>query len=315
MASGVLKIGYNPSARTLAAEYGQYFLTGQNADLAHAAAAEELLYETDFTEFSIGATVTGGGNSEWTWDEANEAEGNTVRVVDLGGGQRGLRFRFLSGAAWAEQRFTLPNRHLEIVFKQTIRIPSNFNYAPGTGSDEGNNNKAHMYIWGAHENSGTWSGEDDYGGCGRMCGIGFNMWSPEVTASECEITPYMFGTVGGFDTHNPSTVKVGGDTWDRAEFIAPADIGQTVTFYTRLKAASSADNDGIIQVWKKRGTTVTQVMNITTGHMYMSGQTGWNKGYVFGYANARYNVTTDLTIEYFAMHDSMPAAWAAELGI
>lgn len=287
----------NPIAASAAAVAGTGTVNGAAAPL----------YSTDFTEYSVGSGPTdGSGNEYFRWNGVN-APGDGVQVVDTGGGTRALRFRWNPLVAMSEMRFRLPTRQTEVWFRQTVTIPSNFVYNVGTASDEGGrNNKMFIALWSAHENSSLWVGDEDYGGSQRGPGHDINAWPPDGGTELCRHTMYMWGP--GMDTHAPNEVKTGnGDPpneWNVTPLFVAADVGQTIDFFTQLKYASAADNDGIIKTWKVRGGVVYPLLQLTNVRSYVSGQLGFNYGYMMGYANARFSVITDILMHHFSFANS-----------
>lgn len=270
------------------------------------ASAASPLFEDNFASYSIGSAPTSGaGNDYFRWNGANvSGGGNQVQVIDAGGGNQAVRFRWVAGLAWSELRFRLPTRQTELWMKQTWTIPANYVHHAGHANDEGGlNNKGHIALWSAHENSGVWVGTEDYGASQRGPGFDINFWpnSPEDNYSRA--TMYMWGGNGAMDTHGPGNAKIAG-SYQYAPYLVAADLGQTIDIYTQLKYASSADNDGVVRTWKVRGGSTIQMLNITNALSYVSGQLGFNYGYIMGYANARYTVTTDFLLHYIAIATS-----------
>lgn len=265
-------------------------------------AAASPLYETTFTEFSIGSAPT-GGNAFFQWNGINISGGGTpnqVQVVDTGG-NRALRFRWQPLLSWAEARFRLPTRQTEVWIKQTTSLDSDFAYNAGTASDEpGLNNKMFVALWSAHENSALWNGTEDYGGSQRGPGHDINAW-PRSGSEMCRHTMYTWGGGGLMDTHGITKTKIG--TPNEGNDISPlfqnSDAGTTFDFYTHIKYATSADNDGVIKTWIVRNGVVTPLLQLTTCRSYVPGQLGFSHGYMHGYANARFAVQTDILMHYF----------------
>lgn len=265
------------------------------------------LFEEDFSSYSVGTPPT-RANSYWDWGAADAGGTNTLQVVTDGAAQA-LRFRYEANNAMCEMRFSLPTRQTELWLKQTWLFPANYAHTDSDPEVDGTNNKGHLYIWSAHEDSGQWFGDQDYGNSGRGPGIGFNYWPNSPADTYSRGTPYMWGGatgmgVGGMDTHGPSANKNGGAHDYAGPYVAAADAGTEIEIYTHLKYASAADNDGVIQTWKKRGGTTVQLHNITTARMYVSGQLGFNYGYILGFANARFSSQTDILLRYLALSTS-----------
>jgi hypothetical protein len=120
---------------------------------------------------------------------------------------------------------------------------------------------------------------------------------------------YVFGSNPSGDTHfggssYPEYFPAGVD-----EGIVAADFGKVLEVIGHYKYATSANNDGVVEIWKRRLTPTTlapetgfvKIMEVLDGAWYSSGQEGFGSGYILGWANSGFTLVTDLYLGDFSI--------------
>lgn len=185
--------------------------------------------------------------------------------ASLGTGERTSRM--------SELRIIMSSEYPELWTMAEFIIPSNY-YHPSnndpvgyTYGDSGSyNNKLILYF------------EDDYEDGPFLQSIELHPHDTESGASKGSIRTFSI----------PASIDVNSGYGQMEDMIMLSDRGKTVRFYFRFVRATSANNDGICQVWKRVDGVTTQVCNITNGAWYSATQGGFDEGYFLGYANSAF---------------------------
>ena len=241
------------------------------------------IFADDFSSGDLSKTQNG-----FVWDGIN----NTGVIAGVGrGGSHGLRFRYPADVndSFAEQRFAIGSANSEIWCKFWMRVPDNFDHAPG-------NNKL-FAIW-----------MDDYSASGGGPTVVWEYW-PQGAGSELAVH-WSEGdnvTAGVHILHAP--------------FISiPADRGRWMEICLHVKAATTRVtpinpssnpyniSDGIIQLWRRwdSDSNWTQLHDVTTANIAPppGGPNGFSYGYVLGWCNSGFAEETDFVVDDFAISAS-----------
>lgn len=219
-----------------------------------------------------------GGNlnarsNGFSWGESRDTAVSRDRAK---GGSYALKFTFAgvpSGQdSFSEQRFYLGANYPDIWVSYDIYIPSNYVHRQQSDSA---NNKGFLYLWSGDYNKPSGPG------------MGPNFWPQnETTGPASYASHYVWGPNSG--KHFWSAMPRAIDAEDRGKWV------QIVAHY---KYASSSNNDGVAEIWKTRDGVQQKLMSITNGDWYVSGQRGFDQGYLLGWANSGFDQTTVFYID------------------
>lgn len=232
----------------------------------------------------------------------------SVSTTNSNTGSYSLKLTYLikndNGYSNSEQPFELGGNYPELWLKYDLYVPSNYYHEANPSNPvTAKNNKGLANIWGGSS-----------GGAGRN--------GPKLATHF-----FPTGTQGASNIVAYASARQSGDialqrNWNNDDgvgyFMTPNDEGHWMTVVLHLKYATIANNDGVYEIWKTdwQGKT-TQMINIHDGNWYStqddgSPATGFDKGYLLGWANAGYaketifyidNITfstTPLTDDYVA---------------
>ena len=223
-----------------------------------------------FNSLGFGWTSTGGGNS---------TEVPRISTATSHSGNCSLRFSYSGGGAgddgWSEQRFKLGKRLSEIWVRWYQYFPSGS--VTGVGpkyvhrDDTGPDNNKFLRLW-----------DEDYRE--YKLKLGFSTL-PKSGGDSYLITEY--GT---------STNPVGAHGSDSDGYgISSSRRGRWVKFVVHVRLATSANNDGVIEMWVDGTKTISN----TTLPMYPSSGLGnyMRNGYIMGWANSGFSTTSHTYID------------------
>ncbi len=209
----------------------------------------------------------------------------------------------------AEQRFTFTNlgaaptvSHKELWIRYKLWVPTNY-YHRANG---GHNNNKFVYLW-----SGDYNSSDGKNGYGT---------SPNITAFETTPTANGSSQLQSYACYPGSPGSTGGHRFDPKDFSntnytgAPAlaidvttDLGKWIDFIVHVKASTANNSgaypsnyvgNGVLELWKN-GTKIWSQQNVgnyyygTTHPQY----SGFQTGYLLGYANSGFNQHTYMYID------------------
>ena len=202
-------------------------------------------------------------------------------------GNYSLRFNYLAGDAWAEQRFAFGTAaYKDVWIKYWMRVPTNFYHGSA-------NNKL-FAIW-----------MDDYSSKGNSPTVVWESWGNGSGGSNLAV----HYSEGGYTS--------GGVHIQSKPFISLADRGRWMEVVMHIKAASQRKtpinvssnpylvSDGVIQLWRRWDgqTTYEKLHEITNANIApaSTGPQGWNKGYFMGWANSAYSSNTEWLVDQVVM--------------
>lgn len=209
----------------------------------------------------------------FSWGSSKDAGASNERAKS---GSYSLKFTFAgvtSGQdSFSEQRFNLGGNYTEIWMSYDLYIPANYVHRTQTDSS---NNKGFLYLWSGDYNSPSGPG------------MGPNLWPMNETTGPASYgTQYVWGP--GWGKHFWSAMP---------KAIESADLGKWVQIVAHYKYATSANNNGVAEIWKTRDGVQTKLMGITNGDWYVPGQPGFDQGYLLGWANSGFSQTTIFYID------------------
>lgn len=226
--------------------------------------------------FESGDLSTAAGG--FTWGESVSA---AVNDVSAGSGSHSLELVYSAGAdgedSFAEQRFSLGSNYDDIWIRYSLYVPDNYRHRSQASIGESDNNKGFLYLW-----------SDDYGSPSGP-GMGPNLWPND---DESSASFYYWGP--GLDRHLGVI----------PEAIVAEDRGQWVTVTMHYRYASEGAADGVAEIWKERGGVVEKICDVQDGDWYVAGQPGFDRGYIFGWANSGFDDETSLRVDDFVASTS-----------
>ncbi|MBJ7277708.1 hypothetical protein [Marinobacter salarius] len=189
-------------------------------------------------------------------------------------GDHHLRFYYKGGEPMTEQRFDLGRHYEDIWLAYWIRVPTNFKH--------GSLNNKFLSIWPQkYDRSGTVTWQTRPNGSG---GANLVYQDGGVTSGEANSTPFI---------------------------TVPEDRGRWMHVVARVKAASGPDTrDGIIQFYRRWEDSASyQLIHEKTSSDTWDDESieqGISQGYIMGWANDPYDVTTEWFLDGFSVHTSSP---------
>ena len=246
------------------------------------------------TGFESGSLSRGGDGFSWTASTSTQVSTEKPET-----GSYSLKFRFAGNPAdgedsWAEQRLSLGSGdYPDLWVKFDLYIPSN--YFQRTQTIGAENNKA-WAIWGGGDDGYHWYLRD-----GPL--LGGHFWPTTIgTYGESDFIPWVASQVNGERTNLDIQHKWG----LRTLIIEDNDRSHWMTLIIHAKYATSANNDGVYQVWKInwQGTKKT-ICNIQDGNWYSTihdtnlPAPGFDSAYLLGWSNTGFDSDTYLYIDNF----------------
>jgi hypothetical protein len=234
------------------------------------------------------------GNLSHTQGSVKWAESSNTSVYSGFGhtGSHSLKYTWPASPAGvganAEQRFNLGNNYTELYFEWYAYYP---NGTEGLGPkyvhqrSSPSNNKF-LRLWSGNQSDGN----DGYSQFNVKVGASTDVGGV-ATGDEQIYAEYgenMLG-VGPFGTTGAQPSS------SFANFMTDSYRGRWIDIRVHVKAATSANNNGVIQIWRDGA----QVVNATNLPTYPSGGTGnyYNYGYLLGWANSGFAQATSVYID------------------
>ena len=225
--------------------------------------------------------------SEFGWNGTNAGSGDALSVsTDIAhSGTHSVKFTFGGGPAgadaWSELRYILGKNMTEVYVQWYQYFP---NGTEGLGprwyhrSDGPSNNKL-FKLW-----------ADNYSGYTVMTGISSE---PLAGGDSTFYTDYGTNQTGGNGNFGKATDRVG---------LTNKLRGRWVKFQYHVKTASSANNDGVLQMWVDDVLTV----NNTTLNLYPLDGVGnyFRNGYMMGWSNSGFAQTTNTYVDDVTISDA-----------
>lgn len=222
------------------------------------------------------------------WAGTNGGSGDTAAAVTTAtahSGTRSVKFTFGAGGpledAWSELRYTLGKNMNEVYMQWYAYFP---NGTEGLGPKwqhrrvSPNNNKF-FKLW-----------ADNY--TGYTVATGVSTWS-DAEQNDVYFTEYGTNLTGG----------VGAFSKDR-DYAGATDarLGKWLKIQIRVKCATAANNDGVIQMWIDGAL----ILDDTALDLYPSGGVGnfLRNGYFMGWMNTGFDSTSSMYIDDVTISDS-----------
>lgn len=193
-----------------------------------------------------------------------------------------LHFNYnVLGNPSSEQRFSLGGYYSEVWCRYRLYVPANYFHIENAPSPS--NNKGFLTLW-----------DDDYEN--PKVSMSVNFWANTGNNGDSEGTMFVWLPTIPFDYHYYAE-------WPDNKCIRQSDVGKWMTVLLHYKYATSANNDGVAQVWAKTdGEATRTLMDKTNGPWYVASAPGFNSGYIFGSTNSDFSGETILVVDdiYFS---------------
>ncbi len=252
-----------------------------------------IIFQDGFENEGAGLNLTPQTNG-FTWQTGANTQ---VSSVNPETGKYALEFDFAGVPDGtddnAEQPFLLGGSYPEIWVKYDIFIPTNYYHRDSTLRTT--NHKGFLYLWAGNYGSPTGPG------------MGPNFWPDSAitntTATGQSVGSFYVWGVPGMNPNGASDEHFG--PWNYPKIwanegyiIRTQDLGKWMQVILHYKYATSANNDGVAQIWlQTAGEARRQVLNLTNGNWYVPGATGFTQGYLLGWANDGFLQDTKIYID------------------
>ena len=256
--------------------FGMALMCGFAGSLVSAQGSAGIIFQDDFE--SCGLTKTQNG---FTWLSGRRT---TVNTANPKNGSCALELAYQAAPSgsdsFAEHRFYLGGNYPDIWMKYDLFIPANYCHRTQSSST---NNKGFINMW-----EGEYTANDGVA-------MNPNFWADGT----CQSTTSMF--VSARRSTDPF-FNNGGHHYSK-EFldrysIRTSDRGKWMEVITHYKYATSAKNDGMVQIWlTPQGESQRQILNMTQGNWYVAGARGFDNGYLLGWANSGFTEQTKFYID------------------
>jgi len=181
---------------------------------------------------------------------------------------------------FSELRYSLGGNYTEIWVGYDLYIPDNYYHREQSDSA---NNKGFLFAW-----------SGDYGSPSGP-GMGPNFWPlPDGSSGS---THYVWG-IDFINQWGEPRTQIHLTEGVNTSGINLSDRGKWIKIICHYKYASSANNDGVAEIWKKYpDETIEKHIDIQNGAWYVSGQPGFDQGYILGWANSGFTDATTFKID------------------
>ena len=253
------------------------------------------IYSTSFESGSISnVKVLQNG---FSWGEGTYTSVSSERSKS---GNYSLKFRFkatpeLDGDSWSEQRFNLGGYYPDIWIKYDLFIPGNYVHRTvKPKSTAQTNNKGHIALWaGKYSNPGA-------EGPALLTQLWSAHWS-DTAISQAVTTA--ISSINDVRVLNNNYNDPGEENGRSSKAIVESDRGHWMTIVIHAKYATTANNDGVFEIWKTdwKGNTI-KLIDIQDGPWYGTQPNGnpargFEKGYLLGWANSGFEEETILYLD------------------
>ena len=200
------------------------------------------------------------------WTDSVSGQVNSVNPKS---GSSSYEFLYTGGPdgedSWSELRFSLGGYYPDLWVSYDLYIPDNYYHRSQSSSA---NNKGHLYLW-----TGSYGNPDGIG-------LGPNLWPNGSGGSNASM--YVWGS--GHDEHY----------WGAcSNIIEASDQGKWLHIVIHYKYATASNNDGVARIWKIYEDGSGKIpCNITDGRWYAAGASGFDTGYILGWANSGFDTDT-----------------------
>ncbi|WP_148862577.1 hypothetical protein [Marinobacter fonticola] len=195
-------------------------------------------------------------------------------------GNHSLNFRYNVGKSWVEQRFQIGEAHPEIWMSFWLRVPTNYSHPTVAGASD---NQKLFALW-----------MDGYSTKGEGSTVSMEFRGSGGGSS------YFYGKI------SPGGYKGTGGDRGAAPFIeVPGDRGKWMHLVVHAVSETSAGAaDGVMEVWRKweGNAEYVKTHDLKNQPISLSSSVkGFSRGYLMGWANAPYPVTTDFLLDDFEL--------------
>ena len=224
----------------------------------------QTIFSDGFESGDLSATQNG---FRWT-DQAN----TTVSSLRACTGSHSLEFTYAAVPdnedGMSEQRFYLGGNYRDVWFEYDLFVPVNYFHRTQSGPT---NNKGFLYLW-----ANTYADPRPL--------VAINFWADGASGQ----------SIGSVYTR-----PVDQHSFDfSAPAIASTDVGKWLHIVVHYAYATAANDDGVAQIWKTpSGGSTVQILNKTNGPWYHATGTGFDNGYLLGWANSGFSQETRFYID------------------
>lgn len=212
------------------------------------------------------------------------ASANVSCITTRGNPAPSLKFAFNNTTSTAEQRFDLGATYTEWTATYDLYIPDGTEGDGGVAYTHGSLNPANNKFFRIWRGVGT-DGNNGYDTAYFKLGASFERGTTVsgMVQSNLQLEYGWNGTVGPAGSNGTGTLAATANN-----FVTPADRGKWMAIKIYCKCATSANNDGVIQVWKN-GVLVASSTNLPCFPSTGAANNGFNYGYHLGFANAGFS--------------------------
>lgn len=196
-------------------------------------------------------------------------------------GLNALNFLYPASTSQTELRFLLGAKYTELWVAYDLFIPLNYYHNNGT------NNKGVVHLWEGNYNTPS----------GPL--MGNNNWSDGAGGDSSSY--HIFHASGTPDYH---VGQFGTGAGNSPNAIILSDRGQWIKNIVHVKYATVANNDGILEHWKVYSGSTQKLHDIHDGAWYVTGQVGFDSGYIRGWANDQFSVDTTFNVDNFEVSET-----------
>lgn len=189
-------------------------------------------------------------------------------------GHHHLRFYYKAGEPMTEQRFKLGRHYQDLWLSYWLRVPTNF--------EHGSLNNKFLSVWPTrYDRAGTVT------------------WQTRPNGSGGANLVYQDGGVTSGETGSAPFISV------------PEDQGRWMHVVARVKSATGPDaHNGVIQFFRRWAgeNSYKLIHEKTSADIWDDDSTeqGISQGYIMGWANDPYDMTTEWFLDEFSVHTSSP---------
>lgn len=219
--------------------------------------------ETFFSDAIESINLKATNNSVFSWTDSTYTSVVPHTSKSGDSGSNALKFTYLAGEYFSEQRFTLAKAYPDIWIRYWLQVPTNFKHTYA-------NNKL-FALW-----------MDDYSARGLGPTIAWEFWPDGSNGSELAVH------------YAPGNYTGGNEHVQHKQFITyPADQGRWMQVVLHVRAATGpGTKNGLIETYRRwaNESTFVKLHHLDTADISMpsTGPFGWKSGYFMGWSNSGY---------------------------